>query len=69
MDLHDREISATLGISVRTVQQHVASMLRKADVHSRGGLIACCYAHGVLDGPDVWPPRWSGRRCLAAEIS
>lgn len=64
-DLHDREISTVLGISTRTVQQHIASMLRKADVRSRGGLIAWCYALGVLDGSEVWPPRWSRRRCLA----
>lgn len=63
-DLYDREIAEVLGISVRTVQQHMASMLRKADLRSRSGLVAHCYASEVLNGPSVWPPRWSGRRCL-----
>lgn len=63
-DLRDREIASVLCISIRTVQQHIASMLRKADVRGRGGLIAYCYAIGILDGPHVWPPHWSGRRCL-----
>jgi DNA-binding CsgD family transcriptional regulator len=65
-DLRDHEIAHALGISARTVQQHIASMLRKADVHSKGGLIARCYACGVLHGPHVWPPQWSGMHCVAS---
>lgn len=68
-DLHDWEIAQVLGISVRTVQKHIASSLRKADVQSRSGLIAHCYALGVLRGPHVWPPQWSGERCLATDLT
>jgi DNA-binding CsgD family transcriptional regulator len=65
-DLHDREIAEMLGISIRTVQQHVASTLRKTELHSRSGLIAYCFTLEVLRGRYVWPPQWSGKRCLAA---
>jgi hypothetical protein len=51
---------------VRTIEQHIASMLRKAGAHGRGGLIARAYALGVL-ASGVWPPLWSGHRCLAGE--
>jgi DNA-binding NarL/FixJ family response regulator len=65
-DMHDRQIAQQLGVSVRTIEQHVASMLRKAGAHSRGGLIGRAYALGILHS-GVWPPQWSGHRCLAGE--
>lgn len=52
-----------LQMSRRTVDTHVASMLRKADVRSRIQLIAQAVARGVLD-MSVQPPRWTGRLCL-----
>ena len=67
-DMHDRQIARQLGVSVRTIEQHVASMLRKAGAHSRGGLIGRAYASGILHG-GVWPPQWSGYRCLAGEVT
>jgi DNA-binding CsgD family transcriptional regulator len=66
-DMHDRQIAQQLGVSVRTIEQHVASMLRKAGAHSRGGLIGRAYALGILHS-GVWPPQWSGGRCLANEV-
>jgi predicted DNA-binding transcriptional regulator len=67
-DMHDRQIAQQLGVSVRTVEQHVASMLRKAGAQSRAGLIGRGYALGILRS-GVWPPQWSGRDCLAGEAS
>jgi DNA-binding CsgD family transcriptional regulator len=63
-DLHDREIAAALGLSARTVEQHMANMRRKAGVQSRSGLIARAYASGVLH-TGSWPPEWTGHSCLA----
>jgi DNA-binding CsgD family transcriptional regulator len=66
-DLHDRQIALQLGLSVRTVEQHIASMLRKAGMRSRGGLIGRAYALGILRSGG-WPPQWSGHKCLATPI-
>lgn len=59
-DLHTSEIAAALGVSVRTVDQHLATMMQRADVRTRAGLVARCYAAGILPH-DAWPPVWSGR--------
>lgn len=67
-DMHDRQIAQQLGVSVRTVEQHVASMLRKAGARSRGGLIGRAFALGILIS-GVWPPQWSGNNCLAVEAN
>jgi len=66
-DLRDREIAEKLRLSQRTVEQHLASMRRKARVHSRGGLVGRSFAMGVLR-PGQWPPQWSGWRCLAVPL-
>lgn len=63
-DLRDREIAGHLYLSARTIQQHFASMRRKARVRTRGGLIVRSYFMGVLQ-PEEWPPRWSGWSCLS----
>jgi DNA-binding CsgD family transcriptional regulator len=59
-ELDNAEIAAELGISIRTVEAHVASMLRKVGSKNRAGLITRSYASGVLL-PGTFPPRWSGR--------
>jgi DNA-binding CsgD family transcriptional regulator len=62
-DYEDGEIAAELGISVSTVQTHVKSLRRKADVRHRSGLIMRCYAAGVLVAGRI-PPEWSGKICF-----
>lgn len=57
------EIATRLSISVRTVDRHMAAMLRRSMMKTRAGLVARAYAAGVLLAK-VWPPQWSGRRCL-----
>jgi DNA-binding NarL/FixJ family response regulator len=59
----NRHIGRILGISVRTVDLHVETMRRRTGATCRGELIARCYAAGVL-AIMVWPPAWSGSRCL-----
>lgn len=56
-------IASALGVSVRTVETHVASMLRKVGARDRLGLIVRCYAAGVLL-PGTLPPQWSGKSRL-----
>lgn len=61
---HDNvNIATMLGVSVRTIEAHVASMLRKAGARHRAGLIVRSYAAGVLR-PGTLPPEWSGISCL-----
>ncbi len=60
-DQRNSEIARALGIGVRTVDQHMLNMRQKTLARSRDGLIARCYAAGIL--LCVWPPRWSGRCC------
>ena len=61
--LQNRVIARSLGISIRTAEQHLETMLRRAGAKSRGELIARCYAAGVLL-TGMWPPAWSGKHCL-----
>jgi len=62
-DRENAEIARALGISVRTVETHVRSMLHKLGSESRTGLVARCYATGVLAHGN-WPPKWSGMQCV-----
>jgi len=62
--LRNGQIAQALGLSARTVEQHLAMMLRRARARNRAELIARCYAAGILQ-PDSWPPTWSHTVCLA----
>jgi DNA-binding CsgD family transcriptional regulator len=62
-DRDNVQIAARLCVSVRTVEAHVTSMLHKVDARNRAGLIARCYASGILL-PGGLPPEWSGTTCL-----
>jgi DNA-binding CsgD family transcriptional regulator len=62
-DRENAEIARVLGISVRTVESHVRTMLHKLDSESRTGLVARCYATGVL-AQGSWPPKLSGTQCV-----
>lgn len=57
------ETARQLGLSRRTVDSHVAAMLRKAEVRNRGELLAVVVAHGLID-LSIGAPRWTGRSCL-----
>jgi DNA-binding CsgD family transcriptional regulator len=61
---HNKEIAKVLGISTRTVDHHLRTMLRRASVQGRAELVARCYAAGIMVA-GTWPPAWSGSRCLA----
>jgi DNA-binding CsgD family transcriptional regulator len=61
---HNNEIAKVLGISTRTVDHHLRTMLRRAGVQSRVELVARCYAAEIMVA-GTWPPAWSGTRCLA----
>ena len=61
--LTNDEVAAALRISGHTVAGHLREMLTRSNVRSRAELVAWAYAVGVL-APYMWPPRWSGRRCL-----
>ncbi len=56
------KIARKLGISSRTVDDHVSVMRQRVGAADRGELIARCYAAEIL--LLGWPPRWSGRRCV-----
>jgi len=62
---HNKQIAKELGISTRTVDHHLRTMLRKVGAESRSELVARCYAAGLMI-PAAWPPAWSGSRCLRA---
>lgn len=62
--LSNEYVARMLFISARTVDRHLATMLRRADAANRAELVARCYAAGILRH-SVWPPTWSGTRCLA----
>ena len=59
------QTARSLGISPRTVEYHLAAMLRRTGSQSSTEMIARCYAAGILV-PDGWPPRWSGRLCVTS---
>lgn len=61
-DKRSGEIARELGISVRTVDHHVAVMMRRAGVQSRPGLVSRCYGTGILLPRNT--PAWSGKRCM-----
>jgi DNA-binding CsgD family transcriptional regulator len=58
------QIAASLHISHRTVEYHVAAMLRRIGAQNSVEAVARCYSAGILI-PAEWPPQWSGQFCLA----
>jgi two-component system OmpR family response regulator len=42
------EIAAELGISPKTISNHIQSIFRKLDVHSRAQAVARAYEHGLV---------------------
>lgn len=58
------QIAASLHISRRTVEYHIASMLRRIAAENAVQAVSWCYAVGVLV-PQSWPPQWSGQLCVA----
>jgi DNA-binding NarL/FixJ family response regulator len=62
--MNNKRIGRRLGISTRTVDQHLVTMLRRSGAENRTELIARCYAVGILRS-GAWPATWSGLRCLA----
>lgn len=63
MGMSNTEVAARLQLSARTVDHHMAVMLRMCAVRSRTELVALCYAAGILV-PGRWPPEGSGRLCI-----
>ena len=61
------QIGRALHIATRTVEQHVAKMLRRVGANSRSELISRCFAAGILEAGS-WPPQWSGRNCPAVPM-
>jgi DNA-binding CsgD family transcriptional regulator len=57
------EAASALGVSRRTVDTHIAAMLRKAGLRNRTELLALAVANGIID-MTATPPRWTGRTCL-----
>jgi DNA-binding CsgD family transcriptional regulator len=60
-DATTNQIATKLGISSRTVEGHIASMMRRSRTSSRAGMLARAYDAAILI---PLPARWSGRRCL-----
>lgn len=60
--LSGRAIGRKLGISPRTVEDHLTAMRKHAGACDTAELVARCYAAEIL--APGWPPRWSGRSCL-----
>jgi predicted DNA-binding transcriptional regulator len=58
------EIAERLHISKRTVEAHLASMLRRSGTHTRAELVALGYVSGIFN-ITAWPPSASGSSCLA----
>lgn len=58
------QIAASLHISRRTVEFHIANMLRLTGAENSVQVVSWCYAVGVLV-PLKWPPQWSGQLCLS----
>lgn len=51
----NREAAAELGISVRTVETHRDSLMRKLGIHTVAGLTRFALEHRLLDGPPSTP--------------
>ena len=66
--LSARQIAVILHISHRTVEYHIASILKRIAARNTVEAVARCYATGVLM-PSEWPPRWSGRFCARSDHS
>ena len=49
----NKEIAATLGISVKTVDRHRTSVMSKTGSHSAAGLIAYALREGLIDPPQA----------------
>lgn len=60
--LGSNAIGRRLGISRRTVEDHLALMRKHAEAHDCAELVARSYASEIL--MPGWPPRWSGKSCL-----
>lgn len=60
------QIAACLHISRRTVEYHLARMLRLIGAENAVQAVSWCYAVGVLV-PLTWPPQWSGQFCLTRQ--
>jgi DNA invertase Pin-like site-specific DNA recombinase len=60
--LASKQIALQLGISRRTVEDHVSAMRQRAAAQGIAGLITRCYAAEILI--PAWPPQWSGSYCL-----
>jgi DNA-binding CsgD family transcriptional regulator len=60
-----QQAARKLGISRRTVEYHIANMLRRTGSATSIELIARCYYARVLIR-DTWPPQWSGILCVPA---
>lgn len=58
------EIAAQLHVSKRTVEAHLAAVLRRTRAHTRAELVALCYVSGIFSSC-VWPPLPSGTFCLS----
>ena len=58
------QVAASLHISRRTVEHHIANILRLIGAENAVQAVSLCYAAGVLV-PMRWPPEWSGQLCLA----
>lgn len=58
------QIASSLHISRRTVEYHIASMLKRIAAENAVQAVSWCYAVGVLK-PQSWPPQWSGQFCVA----
>jgi DNA-binding CsgD family transcriptional regulator len=60
---NSHEAAAVLGVSRRTVDSHIAAMLRKAGLRNRTELLALAVAHDIID-MSAAPPKWTGRTGL-----
>lgn len=60
-----RQAATVLRMSKRTVDTHVAAMLRKTGARSRAELLALAVAHGIVD-MSAGVPQCTGRFCLPA---
>lgn len=65
--LTGRQIGQQLGISPRTVEDHVSRMRHRVEAQGVGGLLTRCYAAGILI--PGWLPHWSGSYCLHIDHS